>query len=128
MAAPQTKLQSQIIGLSSEAFEAFCGDISGMFGEEMKCVQQEYCTDSVDGLKIRLGDLVAVNTIKAEGVLDGNFHVIFDKDGLFTLSGVILMLPEQRILLNKKEGTSKEAEDMDDAISEAGNLLVGAWD
>jgi len=128
MAASQTDIKSQTIELSTEAFETFCEDISGMFGVDMECSQQEPHTETVKGIRKRLKKLVAVNSIKSEGALEGSFQVVFDKDGLFTLAGAIVMLPEQRILDNRKRGSAKEAEDMSDAIGEAGNLLVGSWD
>jgi CBS domain-containing protein len=38
------------------------------------------------------------------------------------------MLPKQKILDNRKLGSTKDAHGMADAIREAGNLLVGTWD
>jgi len=128
MAISQTDVKSQTIELSTEAFEAFCEDISGMFGVDMECSQQEPCTETVKGLNKRFKKLAAVNSIKSEGTLEGNFQIMFDKRGLFTLAGVIVMLPEQKILQNCKRGSAKEAEDMGDAIGEAGNMLIGSWD
>ncbi len=128
MATSQTDVKSQTIELSTEAFKIFCEDISGMFGVDMKCSQQEPCTETVKGLGKRFKKLAAVNSIKSEGTLDGNFQMAFDKDGLFTLAGVIVMLPEQRVLDNRKRSSAKEAEGMSDAIGEAGNMLVGSWD
>ena len=128
MATSQTDVKSQTIELSTEAFETFCEDISGMFGVDMECSQQEFCTETVKGLKKRFKKLAAVNSIKSEGTLKGNFQIVFDKEGLFTLAGVIVMLPEQRILDNRKRGSDQDAKDMSDAIGEAGNLLVGSWD
>ncbi len=128
MATSQTDAKSQTIELSTKAFEAFCKDISGMFGVDMQCSQQESCTETVKGLNKRFKKLAAVNSIKSEGTLDGNFQIVFDKKGLFTLAGVIFKLPEQKILQNCKRGSIKKAEDMSDAIGEAGNMLVGSWD
>lgn len=128
MATSQTDIKAQTIDLSAEAFDTFCQDISGMFGVEMSCSQCEPCTETVKGLNKRFKRLAAVNSIKSEGVLDGNFRIVFDKEGLFTLAGVIVMLPEQRILANAKNGITKNAQDMGDAVGEAGNLLIGSWD
>jgi len=124
----QTEIQPQVISLSAEAFETFCEDISGMFCIDMQCSQQESCTETVKGLKKRFKKLAAVNSIKAEGALNGNFQIIFDKDGLFILAGVIVMLPEQKILENSRLASVKAAEEMADAVKEAGNMLVGSWD
>lgn len=128
MATSQTDLESQTIELSTEAFETFCEDISGMFGIDMNCSQHEPCTETVKELRKGFKKIAAVNLIKSEGDISGTFQMIFDKAGLFTLAGIIVMLPEQRILENCKRGTTKEAEEMSDAIGEAGNLLVGSWD
>jgi len=128
MTATQTEIQAQVIGLSAEAFEAFCEDISGMFDVDMECSQQEFCTETVKGLKKRFKKLASVNSIKAEGALDGTFQIVFDKNGLFTLAGVIVMLPEQKILENSKRASAKAAEEMADAVKESGNMLVGSWD
>ena len=129
MEATQTKIESQAIELSTEAFDAFCEDIGGMFGIEMKCEQQgEVATETVKELKKRFKKLVAINSVKAEGALDGTFHLVFDQGGLFTTSGVIVMQPEKRILEQIKRGTAEDAEHLGDALGECGNLLVGSWD
>jgi CBS domain-containing protein len=60
--------------------------------------------------------------------LEGTFHLVFDREGLFTVAGTIVMLPEQRILSLRKTGSVKEAEEIGDAVGETGNLLVGSWD
>ena len=128
MATSQTEVESQAVELSAEAFEAFCDDISGMFGVDMACEQQEVATVTIKDLKKHFKKLTAVNSVKAEGVMDGAFQLVFDQGGLFTLSGVIVMMPEDRILEEIKRGTIKDMEAMNDAIGEAGNLLVGTWD
>jgi CBS domain-containing protein len=128
MATPQTDIKSQTIELATTAFEAFCDDISSMFEVDMKCTQKGVCTETTKGLSQKFKKLAAINFIKSEGILNGTFHVIFDQGGLFTLAGIIVMLPKQRILDDRKRGSIKEAEGMADAIKEAGNLLVGAWD
>jgi len=128
MATAQTEVESQIIELSEESFDTFCNDMSGMFGIEMICNQQDICTETVKNVKKRFKKLVAICSVKSEGALNGSFKIIFDQEGLFTLGGVIVMLPEKKILENAKKGTDEDAENSKDAISEAGNLLVGAWD
>lgn len=128
MAELQTELESQIAELTAEAFEAFCEDISGMFGVEMACQQKEVCPETVEGLKKRFKKLTAVNVVHSEGSLQGTFHLIFDQEGLFTLGGMIVMMPEKTIMANRKDASAQLAASMVDAISEAGNLLVGSWD
>ena len=128
MTAKPTEVQSRAIELATEAFDAFCEDISGMFGVDMECVSQEAEPGTVMDLKKRFKKLTAVNIVKARGILNGTFQLIFDQGGLFTLSGTIVMLPENRILEEIKRGTIKDVESMNDAVKEAGNLLVGSWD
>lgn len=128
MTATPTEIQSQAVELATEAFEAFCEDISGMFGVDMECVSQDVEYGSIMDLKKRFKKLLAVNLVKAKGILNGTIQLIFDQGGLFTLSGTIVMLPENRILEEIKRGTIKDVESMNDAVKEAGNLLVGSWD
>jgi CBS domain-containing protein len=128
MVTTQAETESQVIELSEEALEAFCDDISGMFDVDMECSRQDVCTETVKGLKKRFKKLTAVNSVGAEGALNGTFHLIFDQGGLFTLSGVVVMLPEKRILEEIKRGSIKDVERMSDAAGEMGNMLVGSWD
>ncbi len=128
MSKIQTDVELQVIDLSTEAFEAFCDDISGMFGVDINCSHQEDCIETIEGFKKRFRKLTAVNSVKAKGTLNGTFQLIFDQGGLFALSGVIVMLPEKRILENIKLGSISDVESMNDAVKEVGNLLVGSWD
>ncbi len=126
--ASQPQTESQVIELATESFNAFCDDIAGMFGVGMQCEQQEVRAETVAGLKKCFKKLVAVNVVDATGALEGTFQLIFDQEGLFTLGGVIVMLPEQRILANRRDSSPQLAASMVDAVGEAGNLLVGCWD
>jgi CBS domain-containing protein len=128
MADTQIIPETRAIELSTEAFNAFCEDISGMFNVDMKCIPQNACIETIDNLKKRFKKLSAVNIVKTEGILQGSFYLIFDQGGLFTLSGVVVMLPENRILEEIKRGTIKDVESMNDAVREIGNLCVGSWD
>lgn len=122
------ELQQQILELSFESFETFCEDISGMFGIDMSCSELYSSTGTISDLKKDFRKLIAVNTVNSEGLIDGEFKLIFDQKGLFTLSGTIVMLPEKRILENCKTGKLEDAKEMQDAVGETGNLLVGSWD
>jgi CBS domain-containing protein len=128
MATSQTEVESQVAELATEAFNIFCDDIGGMFGVGMQCEQKEVRSETVQGLKKRFKKLVAVNVVQSEGSLSGTFQLIFDQEGLFTLGGIIVMLPEQRILANRRDPSPELAASMVDAVAEAGNLLVGSWD
>jgi CBS domain-containing protein len=128
MTTTQTKVESQIMESSAKALGTFCDDISQMFSVDMSCNQLEPATETVRDLKKRFEKLVAVISVKSEGLLEGTFHFILDTKGLFTLPGVIIMLPEKRILDNAKYGSAEDAENMSDTLGEAGNLMVGSWD
>ncbi len=128
MGTSQTDIEEQVIELATDSFNTFCEDIAGMFGVNMQCEQKEVLTDNVSGLKNRFSKLVAVNIVDSKGVMDGTFHVLFDQEGLFTIGGVIVMLPEKRIMENRESATCELAASMVDAVGEAGNLLVGSWD
>ncbi len=139
MLTMQTELGTNCLESAKQAFEAFCTDISGMFGVQLNCKWKETVCETTEGLKNRFQTLTALTAINAEGAMNGKFHLIFDRKGIFTLGGVILM-PEamtnllekcvgpQKIINNIKNGTLKEAQEINDAVAEACNLLVGTWD
>lgn len=127
MATLQTEVESQVTELSTEAFKAFCDDVSDMFKVDMECEQKEIVTETVAGLKKRFKKLVSINVVESEGILDGTFQLIFDHVGLFTLGGIVTELPEERIIANGKKASVKLAEGMVDAMGQAGNLLIESW-
>lgn len=128
MAVAGTDIVTRIAELSDDAFAAFCEDIAGMFGVEMRCERRQMQTLPVRGLRDHFKKLVVVHLSKADGALDGTFHLVFDQGGLFVLSGVIVMLPETRIIEEAKRGSIEDATNLQDAAREVGNLLVGSWD
>jgi CBS domain-containing protein len=139
MAATTTEIQPQVMELATKAFEAFCSDIMAMFGLKVKCKQKDVSSMAVEGLRERFRTPAAFNAVKSKGTLQGTFGLVFGKEALFTLAGAVDM-PEQmtsllekcvgpqKIMDNINKGTVKEAEQVRDAISEAGNLMVGSWD
>jgi DNA repair exonuclease SbcCD ATPase subunit len=139
MATSPIELKDQTVELSRESFGTFCKDISGMFGAKMQHIPRNICYESVTDLKKRLGELVAVSSVKAEGTLNGTFQVVFGRRGLFIVGGMIAMpdsmtslyekcVGPKKILENIKCGSLKEAEGMSDILAEACNLIVGSWD
>ncbi|MBN1125652.1 MAG: CBS domain-containing protein [Sedimentisphaerales bacterium] len=126
--AEATELQSRTVELTEQAFTTFAEDIATMFDTTVISQQVDIDTGTVDDLQKAYKKLCTVCSVKAEGALDGTFHVVFDKEGLFTLSGTFVMQPEQIIAQNRKNGTDAEAQEIGDAMGEVGNLLVGAWD
>lgn len=128
MATAVTDIVTRIAELSDSAFQAFCDDIAGMFGVDMQCQRRQTQTMPVRSLRDHFKKLTAVHLSKADGALNGTFHLVFDQGGLFVLSGVIVMLPESRILDEAKRGSMEDATNLQDAAREVGNLLVGSWD
>jgi CBS domain-containing protein len=121
-------LESSVTELVDEAFEAFCEDVSSMFGADMQCKREHIGIEAVANLHKRFKKLAAVHLVQATGVLNGTFQLVFDQGGLFILSGIVVMLPENRIKEQVKSGQLDEAENLTDAAREVGNLLIGSWD
>ena len=128
MAPSQTEIESRVIELAEKSFKTFCGDISGMFGVDMVCSQQQVGPETVNGLKRRFKKFVVVYLVKAEGELDGTFQLLFDSQGLFILAGVVAMHPEHMILENVKSASLEKAGQLGNILTEVGDALVGAWD
>ncbi|MDD5010631.1 MAG: CBS domain-containing protein [Phycisphaerae bacterium] len=128
MTASQTDIKSRTVELATMAFEAFCGDVSSMFGTEAKCAHKGMTTETVKGLSQKFEKLAAVNFVDSNGILNGTFPIVFDQGGLFTLAGVIVMLPTEKILDSRNRGSVEEAEALIETIKHGGNLLVGSWD
>lgn len=139
MTTTATEIKSQLAELATEAFEAFCSDIMGMFGLNVECKQRDVSSMAVESLIERFRVPAAASTVKSDGTIQGTFGLVVGKQGLFTLAGAVTM-PEQmtsllekcvgpqKVMDNIKKGTIKEAEQVRDAISEACNLMVGSWD
>jgi CBS domain-containing protein len=128
MPVVETDFQSQIVQLISKALNGFCEDISGMFDINMECTGEKEYTITVQDIEEHFKKLTAINIISVTGTLTGDFFLVFDRKGLFTLPGIISMLSEKEILENIEQGSEKEAKDMSNALNEGGNLLVGSWD
>ena len=128
MIATQTDIRTETLRLATDAFEAFCADIEAMFGIGIKCQTKEQQSGNADSLQKHFKKLCAVNTVKAQGAVNGSFYLLLGQEALFTMAGIFVMLPEKKILESRKFGTESQAQAMSDAIKEAGNLLVGTWD
>jgi CBS domain-containing protein len=124
----QSTLQSTVIDLAGDAFTGFCEDIGGMFGVDMSCDQVNVAENPVAEIKKHYKKVATVYSVESTGSFDGEFKIFFDRAGLFTMAGVVVMLPESRILSNAKRGTLANVDEMADAVGEVGNLLVGCWD
>ncbi|MHC4283267.1 MAG: hypothetical protein ACYSWZ_09905, partial [Planctomycetota bacterium] len=128
MAPSQTEIESLIIELAEKSFKTFCGDISGMFGMDMACSPQEVTPETVNGLQRRFENFAVVYSVKSEGILDGTFQMVFDKEGLFILAGVVAMNPGQMILEDIQSGSLEKAEKASNVLKEVGTALAGSWD
>jgi predicted transcriptional regulator len=128
MTAQLTELQSRAVELAGGAFEAFCEDMSSMFGLEASCKSASGAVENFAGIKKRVPKLSAVHAVKADGALHGVFYLVFDTRSIFEIAGSVMMLPKPIILNHTKSGTQKDADGLRDAIQEVGNLLVGSWD
>jgi len=128
MSTAQGTIESTVIELSQEALNAFGDDISTMFEVEIECEQTDVGLRTIAKIQKRFGKLATFHSVQAKGTLKGTFSVGFDCGGLFTLGGVIVMLPPNRVKESVKQGTLSDAEAMQDAVGEVGNLLIGSWD
>ena len=127
MATSQTEIRSPAIELSAEAFNVFCEGISGMFGVDIQCNEQQAVPATISDIEQRFENLVAVDCVRAEGALEGTLQFVFDREGLFTLAGIVLGMPEAKILENTEHGSLEDAEGLSDAVREIGHLMAGAW-
>ena len=128
MSTAQGTIESTVIELSQEALNAFADDISTMFEVEIECEQTDVGLRTSAKIQKRFPKLATFHSVEAKGTLRGTFSVGFDCGGLFTLGGVIVMLPPNRVKESVKQGTLSDAEAMQDAVGEVGNLLIGSWD
>jgi CBS domain-containing protein len=128
MAQSQIVAESLVIELAGKSIETFCDDISGMFGIDIHCNPQQVTTETFKGLQLRLKDLVALFSVNTEGILNGNFHLVFDRQGLFSLAGIVAMHPEQIILENINSGSLEEAQKEHIVLKEVGTALTGSWE
>jgi CBS domain-containing protein len=117
-----------IADLSDAAYQSFCEGLSNMFGAEIRCDRRQATMAAAGQLQSHFKKLTAVHLVAADGVLHGTFHLLFDQAGLFILSGMVVMLPESRILEQVKRGSMDNTDSLQDAAKEVGNLLVGSWD
>ena len=128
MAPSQTVNESLVIELAEKSFNTFCDDISGMFGIDIRCSPQQVSTETVNGLQERFQDLAVFYAVAAEGVLNGTFQLVFDRQGLFILAGVVDMQPEQITLEDAKSGSLEKAQKENSILKEVGAALTGSWD
>lgn len=128
MTADTEQLAVSLDKLTLSSFEAFCEDITSMFGNAAECSAEHADQGPLSDLKKDFKKLASVNQVQTQGAINGTFHLLLDQAGLFVLAGVFVMLPEKRIHETIRNGTLKDADYINDAIKEVGNLMVGSWD
>jgi len=128
MTQSQVELESMTTDLTVGAFNAFCQDVSAMFDTAVSVEQIDIAAGTTKQLTNTYKKLAAVCSVKAQGALNGQFHVVFGTEGLFTLAGTFAMQPEQIIKENRKGGTETDTNELADAVAEISNLIVEAWD
>lgn len=127
MSEAQSALQDKVIDLLGDAFSGFCEDIGGMFGVDMACEQVNVTEKCTAEIKKNYKKVAAVYSVNTSGSMNGEIKIFIDRAAVFTMGGVVVMLPESRILNNAKRGTLADTVEMSDAIGEVGNLLIGCW-
>ena len=80
MIESQAELESKTVDLTLEAFSTFAEDIGTMFDTEVSVVQTDIATGSIKDLKNTYKNLAAVCSVRSEGAVNGQFHIVFDKD------------------------------------------------
>lgn len=128
MEQTQIQLEKELPLLTKAAMEAFCEDINGMLGLEMTCSDPVTEVAPPAALKKQFPKLSAVHYVQSSGGISGTFSLVFDRKGTFVLPGIIVMLPEKRVLDYANIGTLEDTKNLADSIKETGNLLVGSWD
>jgi len=124
----ETEAHLPLVTLSDKAFDAYCTNLSGLFNIDILYKRHETATKNLKQLKDQFKKLLAVHSFKSEGELDGDFYIIFDTETLFALAGIVMQLSEEQIREKTNNGTSKEADEIYDAVAEAANLLIASWD
>ncbi len=128
MTGTTTDTTSIVGGLSDAGFMTFCDGVCGMFNVDVRCRRQYMGMESAAVLQSRFKKLTAIHMVASQGTLNGTFYIVFDQGGLFILSGVVVMLPEGRIIEEVRLGSIQDAQNLQDTLGEVGNLLVGSWD
>lgn len=128
MADTLTQIESLYTEGAVEAMDAFCADIAGMFGIDAEGSEVEVSTLTLKDIKKKIKKFAVTFTVESKGSANGNFHILLDNAGLFVMAGTFVMLPEKIVIQNCKTGTEENAVELEDAVGEVGNLMIGAWD
>lgn len=121
-------LETIVPQVGTVSMQTFCEDMDGMLGISIGCSLCQAAPGTLEKLQPFFPKVAAVYSVQARGALSGQFELILDKTALFLLSGLIVMLPPDKIKEQCKHGTLEQALKLSDTIKEIGNLIVGAWD
>src|SRR4030042_5532712 len=106
-----------VAALVDAAFARFCEDIAGIFGMDVQCRRRQEGTETLQALRSHFAGLAAAHLVQERGTLDGAFHLLLDRGGAFILSGLVVMLPESRIIEEAARGSLEDAKKLRDAAT-----------
>ena len=124
----KTKIKSDIVKLTSEAFGGFCEDVSALFNIDMACTHKDVHKTKLGHLRNHFSGIFGINNVTATGTIKDNLFLLFDKEGIFTLPGIISMRPESQILESIKKSSDKQAKELLQAFDENVNIFASSWD
>jgi len=129
MTVAQVEKPAAIADLAELAFASFCSRLKDNFNLEIESASGEkIALQNLQELNSHFNTLNAVTPFQAQGALQGDLYLIFDNEALFTLAGLISNTPQKQITKNIESASIKNADVHYDAIAEAANWLIAAWD
>lgn len=111
------------------ALKDFCDGYRWMFEKNIKRALLSAETLVTGDLTSGKTAVMAVNTIIYAGkdCGQGAFQIILEKDAVFSLGGLTVMMPLVQIKENCVTASEESVGKLEDAVSEVGNLLTGAF-
>ncbi len=115
--------------LSTASLRDFCDGYRWMFERDFKSKFVSSETVAVAELKTKVEGIVAINNIAYAGETSGAgmFQIVLERDAVFSLGGVTVMLPIPRIKEDCLKGKEEDVLMLADAVGEVGNLLTGSF-
>jgi|GEM_PF-6917795 len=123
-----TDIQTRLIDLTSRSLERFCEKTTQAYGTAVECAFENAAVQKASWLQKQLRELAAISTIDSKGVIPGQFKLTFDRKGLFSLAGLILMLPERQVAAMINRGELRDSRDSAGAITEAASLIAQTFE
>jgi len=128
MTVAQVEKSAAIADLAELAFASFCSQLKDNFNLEMEHTSRKKSLQNLQELNSHFNTLNTVTHFQAQGALQSNLYLIFDNNALFTFAGLISNMPQKQITKNIEPASIKDADKYYDAIAEAANWLITAWD